>query len=69
MHRQWKQGQVSWEEYKEVARLCRDGVRKTKAQLELNLARSAKKNKKDLFYKDTSIRKESPRRYTPPPSE
>ena len=28
MHRQWKQGQVSWEEYRDAACLCRDGVRK-----------------------------------------
>ena len=31
MHRQWKQGQVSWEEYRDAASLCRDGVRKAKA--------------------------------------
>ena len=47
MHRQWKQGQVLWEEYKEAAR---DGVRKAKAQLELSMARDATKNKKS-FYK------------------
>jgi len=46
MHRQWKQGQVNWEEYRDVAWLCRDRVRKAKAQLELNLARDTKKNKK-----------------------
>jgi len=46
LHRQWKQGPASWEEYREAARLCRDGVRKAKAQLELNLARDAKNNKK-----------------------
>ena len=49
MHRQWKQGQVPWEEYKEAARLCRDGVRKAKAQLEFNFARDAKKNKKEFY--------------------
>jgi len=53
MHRQWKQGQVSWEEYKEIAQLCRDGVRKAKKQLELNLARDAKNNKKG-FYRSVS---------------
>ncbi|KAK4827189.1 hypothetical protein QYF61_015151 [Mycteria americana] len=36
LHRQWKQGQVTWEEYREAARLCRDGFRNAKAQLELN---------------------------------
>ena len=49
MHRQWKQGQVLWEEYKEAARLCRDEVRKAKAQFELNLVRDARKNKKDCY--------------------
>ncbi|KFQ65375.1 hypothetical protein N334_04245, partial [Pelecanus crispus] len=49
MHRQWKQGQVSWEEYRDAAWLCRDGVRKAKAQLELNLARDAKNNKKGFY--------------------
>ena len=45
IHRQWQQGQISWEYCKEVGRLCRDGVRKAKACLELNLARDAKNNK------------------------
>ncbi|KGL92594.1 hypothetical protein N301_15996, partial [Charadrius vociferus] len=45
MHRQWKQGQVSWEEYRDAAQLCRDGVRKAKVQLELNLASDTKNNK------------------------
>ncbi|KFQ02734.1 hypothetical protein N329_11861, partial [Haliaeetus albicilla] len=49
MHRQWRQGQVSWEEYKDDAQLCRDGVRKTKAWMELNLARDAKNNKKGFY--------------------
>ena len=49
MHRQWKHGQVLWEEYNEATRLCRDGVRKIKDQLELNLAKDAKKNKKVLY--------------------
>ncbi|KFQ59414.1 hypothetical protein N334_04442, partial [Pelecanus crispus] len=43
LHRQWKQRQVSWEEYREAAQLCREGVRKAKAQLELNLAREVEK--------------------------
>jgi len=29
--------------------LCREGVRRAKAQLELNLARGAKNNKKDFY--------------------
>ncbi|KAK4827155.1 hypothetical protein QYF61_015109 [Mycteria americana] len=49
LHRQWKQRQVSWREYKDAARLCRYGVRKAKGQLELNLARDAKNNKKGSY--------------------
>ena len=48
-HRQWKKGQVLWEEYKEAARLCRVGIRKAKVQLELSLAKDAKKNKKGFY--------------------
>ncbi|KFZ50921.1 hypothetical protein N321_00760, partial [Antrostomus carolinensis] len=49
LHRQWKQGQVSWKEYRNIARLCRGEVMKAKAQLELNLARDARKNKKGFY--------------------
>ncbi|KAK4808500.1 hypothetical protein QYF61_005817 [Mycteria americana] len=49
LHRQWKQGQATWKEYRDAARLCRDGVRKAKVQLELNLARDAKNNKKGFY--------------------
>jgi len=49
LHRQWKQGQASWEERRDTAWLCRDGVRKAKVQLELNLARDAKANKKGIY--------------------
>ncbi|KFR11850.1 hypothetical protein N306_05276, partial [Opisthocomus hoazin] len=42
LHKQWKQGLASWEEYRDTAHLCRDEVRKAKEQLELNLARNAK---------------------------
>ncbi|KAK4818274.1 hypothetical protein QYF61_009992 [Mycteria americana] len=54
MHRQRKQGQVSWEKYRDTAWLCRDGVRKAKAWLELNLARDAKNNNKDFYRKGRS---------------
>ncbi|KAK4824510.1 hypothetical protein QYF61_015908 [Mycteria americana] len=49
LHRQRKQGQVTWEEYRGAAHLCRDGVRKAKAQLELSLVRDAKNNKKGFY--------------------
>ncbi|KFQ55696.1 hypothetical protein N334_04196, partial [Pelecanus crispus] len=49
LHRQWKQGQVSWGEYRESASLCREGVRKAKARMELNLARDVKNNKKGFY--------------------
>ncbi|GAB0180778.1 hypothetical protein GRJ2_000543100 [Grus japonensis] len=46
----WKKGQATQEDYKDVLRLCREKIRKTKAQLELNLATAIKENKK-CFYK------------------
>jgi len=57
MHRQWKQGQVSWEEYRDTARLRREGVRKAKAQAELDLARDAKKNNEGFHRCDSQKRK------------
>jgi len=56
LHRQWKEGLASWEEYREAVRLCRGGVRKAEAHLELNLARDAKNNKKG-FYRYVSRKK------------
>jgi len=55
MHRQWKQQQVSWEEHRDAARLCRNEVRRAKAQLQLNWARNAKNNKS--FYRYVSQRR------------
>ncbi|KFQ47588.1 hypothetical protein N333_10656, partial [Nestor notabilis] len=45
-YRRWKRGQVVWEEYRTTVREARDQVRKAKAQLELNLARDVKDNRK-----------------------
>lgn len=39
MHRQQEQGLVSWEQHWDNVRLFRDGMRKTKVQMELNMAR------------------------------
>lgn len=39
-----------WEEYRNAVRVCRDWIRKSKTQLELNLAREVK-NKKKGFYR------------------
>lgn len=47
MHRQRKKKQVTWEEYRDSAKLVRGGVRKDKAQSEMDMARCAK-NKKGL---------------------
>ncbi|KAK4816199.1 hypothetical protein QYF61_012664 [Mycteria americana] len=41
----WKKGQASQEDYKGVARLCREKIRRAKAELELNLATAIKDNK------------------------
>jgi len=39
VHGMWKEGQATWEEYRNVVRACRDETRKAKAHLELNLTR------------------------------
>ena len=40
----WKKGQATQEDYKDVVRLCREKIRRAKAQLELNLATTIKDN-------------------------
>jgi len=49
IHGMWKEGQTTWEEYRNVVRAYRDATRKAKAHLELNLARALKDNKKSFF--------------------
>lgn len=34
---------MAWEEYRDIIRMCIDGVRKAKMQVELNLLRNMKK--------------------------
>lgn len=46
MYRKWKQDCVSWEEYRAVVRVCRDRIRKAKVQMELNLARDVRDNRR-----------------------
>jgi len=48
--------------------LCRDGVRRATAQLELNLARDAKNNKK-VFYRYVSQKRKVKESIAPPPDE
>ncbi|KAK4818205.1 hypothetical protein QYF61_008589 [Mycteria americana] len=45
----WKKGQATQEDYKGVARLCREKIRRAKAELELSLAAAVKDNKKHFF--------------------
>lgn len=45
-YRGWKQGCLTWEEYRHPVQAHRDEVRKAKAQVELNLVRGVKGNKK-----------------------
>lgn len=49
IHRRWKQGQVTWDEYREVVSVSRNEIRKVKAHLELNLAKNVKDKKKGFF--------------------
>ena len=45
-YRQWKQARVAWEEHRDTVWTCRDGIRKTKTQVGLNIVRDMKNNKK-----------------------
>jgi len=40
---------VAWEEYMDAVLMCRNEIRKAKAQMELNLARDVKNNKKGFY--------------------
>ena len=43
-YRGWKQGQVAWEEYREIVQVAREQVRKAKALTQLNMARDVKES-------------------------
>jgi len=54
----WKEGQATWEEYRNV-RACRDAMRKAKVHLELKLARYVKDSKNDFFkYTSSKLRED-----------
>jgi len=40
---------VTWEEYMDAIQTCRDGMRKAKAQMQLNLVKGVKNNKKGFY--------------------
>jgi len=44
-YRQWKQGHVAWEEYRNALQTCRDEILKAKAQVELLLMADMKINR------------------------
>ncbi|CAM4509227.1 unnamed protein product [Lepidochelys kempii] len=48
-YKKWKIGQMTREEYTNIAQVCRSEIRKAKSHLELQLARDVKSNKKDFF--------------------
>lgn len=56
MHRQWKHGQVSGEEYRDVVQLHKDGVRMTKRKLELNLVKDKKRDFYQLVRQKRKVR-------------
>ncbi|CAM4601352.1 unnamed protein product [Lepidochelys olivacea] len=48
-YKKWKVGHMTREEYKNIARACRNDIRRAKSHLELQLARDVKSNKKGFF--------------------
>ncbi|KAG6935691.1 hypothetical protein G0U57_014642, partial [Chelydra serpentina] len=57
-YKKWKLGQMTREEYKNIVQACRSEIRKAKSQLELQLARDVKSNKKS-FYRYVSNKEEA----------
>jgi len=45
----WKEGQATWEEYRNVVRRCRDAKRKANVHMESNPTRDVKDNRKGFF--------------------
>jgi len=56
--RKWKQGCAAWEEYRAVVHMCSNRIGKVRVQMELNLARDVKDNKKG-FYRYISRRRQA----------
>lgn len=50
VHGCWKQGQVTWKDYRDAALLCRERMQAAKAQLELKLSSRVGDNKKVFKY-------------------
>jgi len=40
---------ITWEEYRDGIQICREGIRKAKVQMELNLEKDVKHNRKGLY--------------------
>lgn len=49
VYRSWEEKLATWEKYKTLVKGCREVTRKSKASLELNLARGFKNNRKGFF--------------------
>ena len=60
----WKKRQATWGNYKEVAEICREEVRKAKAQLELRLATAVKENKQS-FYRYINVKRRTKEDFHP----
>jgi len=56
----WKEGQSTWEEYRNIVRACREAMMKDKAHLELNLTREVKDNKKGFISKQKTRKNVGP---------
>lgn len=49
MHSQWKQGQVILAVYRDMIWMCKEGFRKAKVQMELDLTRDVKNNSWEII--------------------
>ena len=48
-YKQWNQGGVAWERYRDAVQICRGWIRKAEAQTELNMVRVVKNNKRGFY--------------------
>lgn len=62
----WKEGQVSLEMLKGIARSCRKKIREAEVQIDLNLATSLKHNKKYFYEYTNGKRKDKDNLYSLP---
>lgn len=53
MHSQRKQGQVTWEEYRDMVQKCKNGIRKAKAEMEWTWQGMQRLTRESIIHRST----------------